>query len=58
MAQPSVHDAWAVQAANPYITHDQRVDVAKHMEAQLTDIVKSNRGYLEYALTPPDDYLG
>jgi len=36
----------------------QRVSIATHVAAHMSDFEKSDRGLLEFALTPPADYMG
>jgi len=53
LAPDSVHEAWAVAAGNPYISHAQRVAMIKHMDREFRRIGYGKRNLLELALTPP-----
>lgn len=53
LAPDSVHEAWAVAAGNPYISHAQRVAMIKHMDREFRRIGYGKRNLLEIALTPP-----
>lgn len=51
-------DAWGIASGNPYITHDQRVEIAGFVDEAMRGLGQQENGMslLEYALTPPDDY--
>ena len=51
-----VHEAWAVSAANPFITHDQRAEIVDHIDDAMRDIeARGGEGnLLDFVMTPPD----
>lgn len=63
-APPTVQEAWGISSRNPYITHDQRVEIAGFVDAYMRELERSSAGaeggvsMLEFALTPPDDFRG
>jgi len=63
-APPTVQEAWGISSRNPYITHDQRVEIAGFVDAHMRELERSSSNaegevsMLEFALTPPDDFRG
>jgi hypothetical protein len=63
-APAAVQEAWGIASGNPFITHDQRVEVANLVDMYMRSLEASaanpegGMSMLEFALTPPEDFRG